>query len=230
MIPLLRISIIIPVLNEADRINDLLGHLRQLPGTGVPEIIVVDGDPDGGTVRAIADPAIRKVLSGRGRARQMNAGAAAAAGDILLFLHADTRLPERAYSLVRDACVAEDADAGAFSLGIDSRRWYFRITERYASLRTRITRIPFGDQAIFIRKTFFDGMGGYRDIPIMEDIDLMRRIRKDGGRVAIIGERVRTSARRWEREGVIHATLRNWLLQLLYCCGTPPERLARFYR
>jgi hypothetical protein len=119
---------------------------------------------------------------------------------------------------------------GAFDLGILSDRNIFRITECYVGLRTRITRVPFGDQGIFLRKEHFDRIGGYREIPIMEDVELMTRVRKAGGRICMIPAKVTTSPRRWEREGIVRGTLRNWMLQFLYFVGVPPERLARFYR
>jgi len=160
----------------------------------------------------------------------MNAGAALATGDILLFQHADTFLPWNAFELIAAAMSGERFVGGAFDLGILSDRRIFRITERYAACRTRITRVPFGDQSIFIKKSYFRRIGGYGDMAIMEDVELMTRIRKRGDRVSILPAKVMTSPRRWEREGVLYATARNWLLQLLYCLGTPPERLARFYR
>jgi hypothetical protein len=120
--------------------------------------------------------------------------------------------------------------AGAFDLGIRSGRPVFRLIETAASLRSRITRVPYGDQAIFIRKDYFHATEGFREIPLMEDVELMRRIRKAGDRISIIPERVRTSPRRWEKEGVLFCTLRNWTLITLYFLGVPPEKLARFYR
>jgi rSAM/selenodomain-associated transferase 2 len=224
------ISVIIPVLNEAAAISGLIKHLRALdPGRDM-EIVVVDGDPGGSTLSAVREPGIVLANSVRGRAAQMNAGAARAEGDILLFLHADTRLPANAVTNILNAFRDREYVAGCFDLGIESSKWYFRITERYVAWRTRMTRIPFGDQAIFIRREYFERIGGYRDIPIMEDVELMRRIRGRGDVLCIIPDRVRTSARRWEKEGVVFATLRNWMLQFLYFIGVSPERLARFYR
>jgi rSAM/selenodomain-associated transferase 2 len=222
------ISVIVPVLNEAHAINGIIDHLRrQDPAI---EVIVIDGDPAGGTIRCIVDPRTVTAAGAPGRASQMNRGAAMAKGGILLFLHADTLLPPGALGLVR-ACLADERIiGGAFDLGIASPRWFFRVTERYVACRTRLTRIPFGDQAVFLRRGYFTSLGGYADIPIMEDVELMSRVRRQGGRIAIIAAKVMTSPRRWEREGVLYATLRNWTLQLLYCCGVPPERLARFYR
>ncbi len=224
------ISIIIPVLHEEASISRLIDHIRSLPADSTLEIIVVDGDPDGGTLRAIRRTGIITAVSAPGRAVQMNRGAALATGHVLLFLHADTFLPHNAFELIHTALKDERCEGGAFDLRIATRRRIFRITEVYVRLRTRITRVPFGDQAIFLRRGYFEKIGGYRCIPIMEDVEIMTRIRKLGGRICIIPEKVITSARRWEKEGILRATLRNWALQLLYLCGIAPERLARYYR
>jgi rSAM/selenodomain-associated transferase 2 len=223
------ISIILPVLDEADRINLAIGHLRALEANDGREIIVVDGDPSGSTIREVRDRGVKTATSARGRAIQMNHGAALASGSILLFLHADTMLPVGAVSLVRAALRDPRVQAGAFNLGIASDRPIFRITEQYVALRTRLTRIPFGDQAIFIRRSYFDFIGGFREIPVMEDVDLMKRIRTRGDRISIIPAQVRTSARRWEREGILSCTFRNWSLQLAFALGVKPEKLARWY-
>jgi rSAM/selenodomain-associated transferase 2 len=224
------ISVIIPVLREGDRINELITDIHARSNGHPHEIIVVDGDPAGGTIRRIEDRAVIVAHAKQGRASQMNHGASLATGGILLFLHADTMLPPDAFTLIRNALVDPRVVGGCFNLGIDSGRILFRVTERYVALRTKLTRVPFGDQAIFIRKAYFENLEGYRDIPIMEDVDLMQRIRKQGGRICILPQRVMTSARRWETEGIMYATLRNWSLQILYCLGMPPEKLARFYR
>lgn len=224
------ISIILPVLNEAGRINELITHLRGLRFDAAREIIVVDGDPRGGTITAILDSGVITSIAEKGRARQMNRGASFASGDVLLFLHADTFLP--ADALVRVKATMEDDQyvAGAFDLGIHTERRIFRITEKYVALRTRVTRVPFGDQAIFIRKSYFGKIGGYKDIPLMEDVEIMRRIGKRGDKICIIPERVMTSARRWEQEGILYCTLRNWALQLSYALGVPAEQLATWYK
>lgn len=229
MIP--KISVIIPVLNEAEGINGFISHLRKRDTDGKAEIIVVDGDPKGSTIKAIQDASsIVTAISAPGRAVQMNRGAALAKGEIILFLHADTLLPQHAFMSIQDAFQDEGYMAGCFDLGIRSARRLFRITERYVALRTRMTRIPFGDQAIFVRRQYFERIGGYREFPVMEDVELMRRIRGRGGALCIIPDKVLTSARRWERDGVLFTTFRNWMLQLLYILGVPPERLARFYQ
>jgi GT2 family glycosyltransferase len=149
---------------------------------------------------------------------------------VLLFLHADTVLPPAAFERIAEAMRDEGCVGGAFDLRIDSRRTGFRVIEKVASLRSRLTRIPYGDQAIFIRASCFRTLGGFREIPLMEDVDLMRRIKRKGWRIVIFREPVITSARRWEKEGLVFGTLRNWFLMTLYLCGVPPERLARYYR
>jgi rSAM/selenodomain-associated transferase 2 len=222
-------SIIIPAYHEGGTINDCIGHLHGLTHEGAVEVIVVDGDHQGSTIKVIQDEHVIKMVSQKGRARQMNKGAALASGEVLVFLHADTRLPPDALTIVRSCMETGLAGAGAFDLGIKSDRRIFRITEKYVALRTRLTRIPYGDQTIFMRKEYFERLGGYRDIPLMEDIEIMQRIKKRGDRVRIIPERVMTSPRRWEQEGVLYCTLRNWMLQLLYFFGVSPERLAKFY-
>jgi len=160
----------------------------------------------------------------------MNEGAALASGDILLFLHVDTRLPRDALGLIRSAMEDNRHVAGAFDLGIESSQPIFRIIEQAASLRSRVTRIPFGDQGIFIRKEYFMRVGGYREIPVMEDVEIMDRIKKQGGRIYIIPRRVSTDSRRWEQEGIVRCTLRNWMLQIFYFLGISPYKLARFYK
>jgi len=222
--------VIIPVYCESAVINKTITIVRLRRGGETAEIIVVDGQAEGETVAAIRDNAVRKLRSEKGRGGQLNRGAAIAAGDVLLFLHADTVLPPAAFERIAEAMRDEGCVGGAFNLRIDSRRAGFRVIETVASLRSRLTRIPYGDQAIFIRASYFRTLGGFREIPIMEDVDLMRRIKRKGGRIVIFREPVITSARRWEKEGLVFGTIRNWFLMTLYLCGVSPERLARFYR
>jgi rSAM/selenodomain-associated transferase 2 len=224
------LSLVIPVLSEAENIGGSIAHIRELDADGTAEIIVVDGDPQGSTVRAIRNEGVRTAIAEKGRARQMNHGAALATGDVILFLHADTRLPSGAFALIRSAMNDKRFVGGAFDLGFDTKRAIFRITERYVFLRTRLTKIPFGDQAIFIRREYFEKIGGYRDLPIMEDVELMRRIRKRADSIHIIPLKVRTSVRRYEQEGILFCTFRNWLLQLSYALGISPERLVKWYK
>jgi rSAM/selenodomain-associated transferase 2 len=225
-----RYSFIIPVYQEEEIINSTIDHLIHLQKFADAEIIVADGDYEGSTLREISNTNVKKILCPKGRARQMNCGAAKSSGDILIFLHADTRLPEKALKKIATLLEDETIVGGAFDLGIDSQRFAFRIIEKIASIRSRLTRIPYGDQALFIRRDYFQSLGGFKDIPIMEDIELMHRIKQGRGKINILKDKVTTSPRRWETEGVVFCTLRNWFLITLYSLGAKPETLAKFYR
>jgi len=222
-------SIILPVLNESPIINQTIEHIYRL-GYGFDlEVIVVDGDTEGGTVYSIKDERVIKVITPKGRGRQMNKGASVATGDILLFLHTDTELPENAFRTISAVIDKKLYAGGAFDLGIKSGRLIFRLIEKMVYIRTRLTGIPYGDQAIFIKKDIFAGMNGYQEIPIMEDVELMIRIKKSGYKICIIPQRVSTSPRRYEKESVVYCTLRNWMLMSLYFLGVEPEKLVKFY-
>lgn len=224
-------SIIIPVYHEEKTINDVLEHLKNLPGQDRAEIIVVDGDPDGSTLKAMADDSkVITYLGPKGRAAQMNAGAEQAANGVLIFLHADTKLPEDAFRLIENAFRQKAIVGGAFQLSIDSDRSYLKLVSWMANRRTALNRIPYGDQAIFLDREYFNSMGGYRDMPLMEEVDLMRRIRKRGDSITVIDEPVLTSDRRWEEEGAYYVTFRNWTLAVLYSLGVPPKFLVKFYQ
>lgn len=225
-----QLSIIIPVLNETYIINRLLKHLYKLHFNSTFEIIIVDGDRNGNTINSIMGPDVKKVISTRGRGAQMNRGASVARGDIFLFLHADSILAENALDQILATCKRENVIVGAFSLGIDSGKIIYRLIEAAVSLRSRFTKIPYGDQAIFLKKEIFFQLGGFKDIPLMEDVEFMQRVKKTEGIISILPAKVRTSARRWEKEGAVVCTLRNWMLITLYLLGVSPERLAKFYR
>lgn len=224
-----KISIIIPVYNETLIINSTILHLLNQDFKKNIEIIVVDSDPNGATTRHIRYGSVMKVISQRGRGRQMNAGAARSTGEILLFLHADSRLHDDAFYLIRQAFENKQVDSTAFVLAIRSPKKRYRLIEKGIALRQRLNHIPYGDQGIAVRKDVFFRLGGYRDIPIMEDVDLIKRLKKHGYRLKMLPEKIETSPRRWETEGIIYCTVRNWLLILLYTLGVPAQRLARFY-
>jgi len=223
------ISIVIPVFNEGEIINDLIRHVKGFSEEGPVEIIVVDGGPGYQTLAVIDDSCVIKAESQPGRGTQMNSGAALASGDILLFLHADTRLPRSALNTIRRALDGR-AMVGAFSLAIDSSRASLSVIACFANLRSRIERVPYGDQAQFMTADLFRELGGFADIPIMEDLELFRRIRKAGLPIVILRDRVLTSPRRWEAEGVLRRTVTNWWLRIRYRFGVPPEMLKRQYR
>ncbi|MEM9770018.1 MAG: TIGR04283 family arsenosugar biosynthesis glycosyltransferase [Cyanobacteria bacterium P01_D01_bin.73] len=237
------ISIIIPVWQEIEGIKNTLHALDRAVADSVCEMIFVDGDQNGSTLAAIracmdsdeigslsALP-IQCLLSSKGRSNQMNYGASKATSPILLFLHADTKLPsqglEEAVSVLNSS---PHLAAGAFDLAIDSPRWILKVIGKISSWRSRITRIPYGDQGIFIRRDVFEALGGFENVPIMEDVMLMRALKRRGLKIRFLPNSVLTSSRRWEKEGIIRCTLRNWCLITLYWLGIKPRILARFYQ
>ncbi|SMP41821.1 TIGR04283 family arsenosugar biosynthesis glycosyltransferase [Desulfonatronum lacustre] len=224
-----RLSVIIPAFREERGITSLVDHLTSRALRETAEILVVDGDSEQRTLVALQGRDVIRIGSDAGRARQMNAGAAQARGDVLLFLHADTRLPPGADTLIFQALRNLRLVGGAFRLAIDSPRPALGLIAAAANLRTRLTRVPYGDQAIFLRRAAFEELGGYADIPLMEDLELMRRVRRKRWPVVLLREAALTSARRWEQEGVWNCTLRNWGVRLLYHFGASPARLRRFY-
>jgi len=223
-----RISVIIPVFNETTIINGVVRHVRDV-AEGPVEIVVADGGPGYRTLAVVADPAVIRVESLPGRGIQMNAGAKCATGDILLFLHADTLLPQNAFADIRRA-VKGGAVGGAFSLSIDSSRLSLGIVSWFANWRTRLERVPYGDQAQFLLAETFRDLGGFADVPIMEDVELFQRIRYRGLPISVLRATVNTSPRRWNREGVLRRTLKNWWMRVRYALGASPQELVRHYR
>ncbi|HEY1286720.1 MAG TPA: TIGR04283 family arsenosugar biosynthesis glycosyltransferase [Burkholderiales bacterium] len=218
----LKLSIVIPALNEAERIEAALQALAPLRRRGC-EVIVVDGGSADRT-RELAVPLCDRILSSaRGRAVQMNAGARHASGDALLFLHVDTLLPPDGDSLVGTAL--EKRLWGRFDVQIEGRHPLLRVVARAMNLRSRLTGIATGDQAIFVRRAAFPG---FAPIALMEDIAFSREMKRRGA-PACLRERVRTSGRRWERRGVLRTVVLMWRLRLLYYFGAAPDRLARLY-
>ena len=228
-----KISIIIPVFNEAATIEQTLTRLQDVPDV---EVIVVDGGSQDETVtlakscctKFASDSECKVIFASAGRACQMNAGAAVATGDILLFLHADTQLPPQFDSLVRQVLQNPDIIAGAFELRIDANLWGLGLIEKMVNLRSRFFSMPYGDQAIFIKASTFHDIGGFPDIPIMEDFELMRCLKRQG-RIAIVPAPVLTSGRRWQKLGVLKTTLINQLMIAGYFLGIPPTQLVRLY-
>jgi rSAM/selenodomain-associated transferase 2 len=219
------VGVILPVLNEAGILDTALTEiLKQAPD----EIVVVDGGSRDATRDVVRNhPRIRLLETERGRAVQMNAGAAEARSDILLFLHADTRLPPQALSHVR-AAIQSGHLWGRFDIRLDGARPAYRVIERFMNLRSALTGIATGDQAIFVRRDVFRQLGGYAPIALMEDIELSARLKRRQ-RPARVRTPVVTSARRWEQHGILRTVLRMWRLRLLYWLGMSPARLARWY-
>lgn len=221
-----RLSIVIPALDEAAGIEASLEALRPLRSRGA-EIVVVDGGSRDATRELAAPRADRVLQCERGRAAQMNAGAAAASGDVLLFLHADTLLPQGA-----DTAIARAIDGGAiwgrFDVAIAGRARMLAVVALFMNARSRLTGIATGDQAIFARREAFDAIGGFPAIPLMEDVAISKRLRR-AGRPACLRERVVTSGRRWERRGTAATIVLMWRLRFAYALGADPARLARRY-
>jgi len=222
-----RYSIVVPVWHELDTAPRLIQQIRALDGRGDCEIIVVDGDPGGSTI-AHFDEGVVRITAARGRALQMNAGAAEAQGDVLAFVHADTHLPDTFFRDI-DNVLETGAPAGAFALTFDSPRPIYRLMSWIVTFRSRVTRKPYGDQAIFMRADYFRKIGGYAPIPLMEDVELVRRIRRSGDRLGLAPSSVVTSSRRMEAEGVLRQVLRNTSITFLYNIGVSPRLLSRWY-
>ena len=222
-----RLSVVMPALNEACGINATLQRLAPWRARGV-EVIVVDGDSQDGTARAAAAGASRVLVGPRGRARQMNAGAAVAQGQTLLFLHADTQLPAGADTLIEQALLGARV-WGRFDVRIEGSSPMLRVVAALMNLRSRCSGIATGDQAIFVRADVFRQLGGYADQPLMEDIELSRRLLAVS-RPACLRQRAVTSGRRWQTHGVWPTIFLMWRLRWRYWRGESPETLARAYR
>ncbi len=221
----MRISVILPVLDEAGSIEAALAALHPLRERG-HEVVVVDGGSADATLERAKAHADCVLQAPRGRASQMNRGADAATGDAFLFLHADTRLPEGADRSVERA-LAQSA-WGRFDVRIDGAHPALALVGFMMNLRSRVTGIATGDQAMFATRAAFRAAGGFPEIALMEDIALSTRLKR-GGRPACLTERVATSGRRWEKYGVAPTILLMWRLRLLYFLGADPKRLARLY-
>jgi rSAM/selenodomain-associated transferase 2 len=227
-----RISIIIPVLNEVVTIKEALASTY--PSNNV-EVIVVDGGSIDGTVELVQSLDVKVLSVSAGRACQMNVGALAAKGEILLFLHADTRLPSEFDMMVRAALKPPKQKgrkapvAGAFALQIDASLRSLRLIEWGVNWRSRFWQMPYGDQAIFLKAETFHQMGGFEELPIMEDFELMRRLKRLGS-IVLIPLPVVTSARRWLKKGIIQTTLTNQIIIFAYLLRVSPQQLVRWYR
>lgn len=217
----------IPVLDDAGALRDAAGMLASLRAQGC-EVLVVDGGSGDDSLAVATEVADRVVQAARGRARQMNAGAALARARVLLFLHADTVLPPGAVDTVLAACAPGRSVWGRFDVRLSGARLGLRVVAWSMSWRSRLTGIATGDQGIFVTRDAFDAVGGFPDLALMEDVEISRRLRALG-RPACPRARVVTSSRRWERDGVLRTVLLMWRLRLAYWRGADPAHLVRVY-
>ena len=230
------ISVIIPTLNEELTIMATLAHTAAL---GFDELIVVDGGSLDQTpvlvesyrrrTQSPAQSPVRLVTAPRGRARQMNEGAKASGGEILLFLHADTQLPGDAKTMIDTTLADQRMVGGRFDVRFDRPSTWGSIISRMMNWRSRLSGIATGDQALFVRRPIFEQMGGFADIPLMEDIDFSRRLKQKGATAALTAT-VTTSFRRWERHGPLRTLLLMWVLRFLYWIGVSPSHLVDWYK
>jgi len=220
------LSIIVPMLDEAEVIARTLGALRR--GAPDAEIIVVDGGSEDSSV-AIAEPLCDVLVAeSRGRARQMNAGAKLAHTNTFAFVHADTLVPVSFGADIADALLDPAIVGGRFDVELDSSALPYRIIGAMISLRSRLSRVGTGDQAIFVRREVFEHLGGFPELDLCEDLEFSRRLKR-AGRVACLRSRVITSARRWSRDGLARTVLRMWMIRAMYLAGVSPARLKRMY-
>jgi rSAM/selenodomain-associated transferase 2 len=219
-----KLSIIIPTLNEEGSLGRILMSITDL----AHEIIVVDGGSADKTAEIAQQYTPHVFSTGRGRGRQQHLGACYAVGDVLVFLHADTLPPQGSQTIIESTLSDREVVFGAFRLSIHPPTPGLNLIALVTNLRSRILKMPYGDQALFMRRSDYFRVGGFRDLPVMEDVDLVRRLNRMG-RFKLTGDRVMTSARRWEKEGVCRTTLRNWSLLVRYLLGASPQKLHRSY-
>lgn len=221
----MKVSIIVPTLNEESVLENTLTQIQQL---SPHELIVSDGGSNDNT-RPIAEKLSHRVVTGSsGRALQMNAGAEQATGDLLLFLHADSRLEPESYRKMLEQMENPKWIGGAFTLCIESDQWSIKLIAALANIRSKYFGLAYGDQGFFVRKEVFKNMNGFSPLPICEDLDFYRRLRKKG-QVILLKEKAHTSPRRWVKEGIVFTTARNILIAILFGLGFPPRTLTKWY-
>ena len=214
------------MLNEASAIASTLAALRR--GAPAAEIVVVDGGSIDASVAQARPLCDALIVASRGRARQMNAGARESHGDAIAFVHADTVVPPTFAADIASALADSAVVGGRFDVKLDDDALPYRIIGAMISLRSRLSRTGTGDQAIFVRRAVFDRLGGFPELELCEDLEFSRRMKR-AGRVACLRARVTTSARRWNRDGVVRTVVRMWLIRAMYLLGVPPARLKRMY-
>ncbi len=223
----MKISVILPVLNEQELLPQTLQAIQNHGDENV-EIIVSDGGSTDKTLEIARNYTDKVISAQRGRGNQMNRGASLAKGDVLFFLHGDSRIGLGGMEAIRNAFQDKHVVGGAFSLVIDSSHVGLKLISGMANFRTWMTHIPYGDQGIFVKRAVFDRLGGFGDLPLMEDLDFCRRLKREG-RMMILNDKMMTSPRRWEKEGILKVTIRNQFFLLLYYMGLSPANFIRWY-
>ena len=222
-----KISVIMPVLNEANNLRNILSQLKLSVNE---ELIIVDGGSSDKTMSIASEFTDNVFQTETGRANVMNYGADKAVGEVLLFLHADCVLPANGFDIIRKTLNGNTTSAGAFYLSIDDHRFRFRIIELGANLRSRVTSLLYGDQGIFLKRSIFKKVGGYTDIPLMEDIDISKKLVKVG-KLALVNPPIIASSRRWIKEGALYTTLRDWSIAISYTFfNVSPAKLIKHYK
>ncbi|NWF39559.1 glycosyltransferase [Mariprofundus sp. NF] len=217
---------IIPIFNEYRVLPDMIKRMQQL---GADELIIVDGGSSDGSLEMLQQSGLRWISSEAGRARQMNAGAAQCESDILLFIHADTVITSTHISAVKGAMKAPEYVGGRFDVRLSGSHPAFALIGWMMNLRSRLSRISTGDQCQFVRRTLFEKIGGFADLPLMEDIALSKALKREG-KIACLRQKVITSSRRWQHSGIFRTVLLMWKIRLLFWLGRPADQLALIYR
>jgi rSAM/selenodomain-associated transferase 2 len=220
------VAVIVPVFNEAQLLPEKLTSLKAL---NTDELIFIDGGSTDGTKQLLEASGVLWFTGAKGRAAQMNVGAGKCKSDVVLFVHIDTEIDENNISAIRTVMCQSDKVGGRFDICLSGHYPAYRMISWFINIRSRWSKISTGDQALFVRRAVFQQMGGFADLPLMEDVDFSTRLKRKGS-IACLRQRVTTSSRRWQQHGIIRTILLMWKLRFLYWLGTPADKLAAMYR
>ncbi len=220
------LAIVVPVFNEGVALRD---RLQDFIALGADELVIVDAGSRDGTAALLSQSGVQWMTSDLGRAAQMNAGAEAISSDILVFIHADTAINESDLLAVKSSLADSSLVGGRFDVKLSGSHWAFRVIEWMMNFRSRLTKISTGDQCQFVRRDVFEAMGGFAAMPLLEDVEFSKRLKREGA-IACLPQQVITSSRRWEKHGIVSTVWLMWKIRLLYWLGVAPEKLATLYR